>query len=131
MQRFNWLGLGFLAPAIVVVVLFFLAPVILTVFFAFTNMSTSTGVTGGEYLLSQTSVRKLADGQVGQGTLDKLKNAGYRVDEKGLAAFSERFGAEMAAELSDKTSGREFRLAPRYGTRVEEPAKAHPLHPRA
>lgn len=113
MQRFNWLGLGFLAPAIMVVVLFFLAPVILTVFFAFTNMSTSTGVTGGAYLLSQTSVRKLADEKVGEGsvgkdTLDKLQKAGYRVDEKGLAAFSERFGAEMAEELSDKHLGESF-----------------------
>ena len=38
------LGIGFLTPAIVAVVIFFLLPVLLTVVFAFTNMSTSTGI---------------------------------------------------------------------------------------
>lgn len=47
MNRRTALGFGFLAPALLVVILFFLAPVVLTVFFAFTNMSTSTGIRGG------------------------------------------------------------------------------------
>lgn len=99
MKNFNWLALGFLAPALIVITVFFLAPVILTGIFSFTSMSTSTGVTGGEYLLNQSGIRALADKGLNTATLDQLKNAGYVVDEKGLAALAERHGVATATEM--------------------------------
>ena len=48
------LGYVFIAPALILVVLFFLSPVILTGVFSFTNMSTATGITGGAYKLTTT-----------------------------------------------------------------------------
>lgn len=101
MNRINWLGLGLLAPAFCIVIFFFLAPVILTGFFAFTNMSTSTGVTGGEYVLNQTGLRAIEDKGLPEATLKQLKSAGYRVDAKGLAAMAELFGENAAAELAE------------------------------
>lgn len=101
MKRINWLGLGLLAPAFCIVIFFFLAPVILTGFFAFTNMSTSTGVTGGEYVLNQTGLRAIEDKGLPEATLKQLKNAGYRVDAKGLAAMAEQFGENAAAEFAE------------------------------
>ena len=47
MTRTQWLGALFLLPAVIFVVLFFLAPVVLTGVFAFTDMSTATGIGGG------------------------------------------------------------------------------------
>ena len=99
MKNFNWLALGFLAPALIVITVFFLAPVILTGIFSFTSMSTSTGVTGGEYLLNQSGLRALADKGLNQVTLDQLNNAGYVVDEQGLAALAEKHGTATADEM--------------------------------
>ena len=48
---------------LIAVCLFFMLPVLLTVVFSFTNMSTSTGIKGGDYLISQ-------------GQLDRLESAG-------------------------------------------------------
>ena len=53
------LGFGFLTPAMVAVVIFFLLPVLLTVVFAFTNMSTSTGISGGDYQLVEDRLQLL------------------------------------------------------------------------
>lgn len=99
MKNFNWLALGFLAPALIVITVFFLAPVILTGIFSFTSMSTSTGVTGGEYLLNQSGLRALTDKGLNITTLDQLKNAGYIVDEKGLTALAKKHGAQTAEEM--------------------------------
>ncbi|WP_174825263.1 carbohydrate ABC transporter permease [Ruegeria arenilitoris] len=108
MPRFNALGFGFLAPAMIVVTLFFLAPVILTVFFAFTNMSTSTGITGGEYLLTQSDLREVKASGVSEETYDKLENAGYVVDETGLALLAEARDQATADELADLHAGAQF-----------------------
>ena len=59
MTRQTLLGLGFLSPALLAVMMFFLLPVVLTVVFAFTNMSTSTGILGGEYQISESDRRRL------------------------------------------------------------------------
>ena len=65
--RLGWLnsskGLGilFLLPAVVLVVLFFIMPVVLTGVFAFTNMSTATGITGGAHQVSPGALRLLTD----------------------------------------------------------------------
>ncbi|MDA5555813.1 carbohydrate ABC transporter permease [Shimia sp. MMG029] len=108
MPRFNALGFGFLAPALIVVALFFLAPVILTVFFAFTNMSTSTGITGGDYLLSQSDLRGVKASGVSDETYDALENAGYLVDDAGLARLAEARDQATADELAALHSGAKF-----------------------
>ena len=46
------LGYVFIAPALILVLFFFLTPVIMTGVFSFTNMSTATGITGGVYLIT-------------------------------------------------------------------------------
>lgn len=108
MPRFNALGFGFLAPAMIVVTLFFLAPVILTVFFAFTNMSTATGITGGEYLMSQSDLRNIKASGVSEETYAKLENAGYVVDEAGLARLADARDQATADELAQLHGGAEF-----------------------
>ena len=106
--RFNWLGFGFLAPAMLVVALFFLAPVIMTGFFAFTNMSTSTGITGGEYLLTQSNLRALENSDLSEDTMAALRSSSYRVDEAGLARLAEAHGKATADELRSLHGGTVF-----------------------
>ncbi|OIQ31302.1 MAG: ABC transporter permease [Alphaproteobacteria bacterium MedPE-SWcel] len=108
MRRVNWLGLAFLSPALVMVALFFLLPVVLTGFFAFTNMSTATGVTGGEYLLNTATLRSLADDGLPKDMLEKLASGGYRVDAEGLAALAAATTAATAAEMDRLHGGAEF-----------------------
>ena len=69
------LGIGFLTPALVAVFIFFLLPVLLTVVFAFTNMSTSTGITGGDYRIIEDRIRNLPDAGVSKASIDKLEAA--------------------------------------------------------
>lgn len=108
MNRRNALGFGFLAPAFIVVIFFFLAPVILTIFFAFTNMSTSTGIRGGEYLLSQSSLRQISEGQISTEARDALENSGYAVNEAGLAQMSTLLNEATAAEFGVLHEGANF-----------------------
>lgn len=100
MTRFSWLGFGFLSPVIIVVILFFLAPVVFTGFFAFTNMSTSTGITGGEYLLNEATLRGMEDRGVSTVTMEKLQSSGYAVNDAGLDAM---------ANMIDQATAEEFR----------------------
>lgn len=89
MNSSRTLGLVLLAPALVFVVLFFLAPVILTGVFGFTNMSTATGITGGAYQVTSSSMRVLKE-RHGLGDLaDALAETIYTVDETGLTALDD------------------------------------------
>ncbi|MEQ9627354.1 MAG: hypothetical protein RLO02_04110 [Roseitalea porphyridii] len=47
MRRAHLLGLGFMAPALFIIVFLFLAPVALTMMFSFTSMSSGTGISSG------------------------------------------------------------------------------------
>ncbi|MBG6144535.1 carbohydrate ABC transporter permease [Roseibium album] len=108
MQRSSWLGLAFLSPALIVVLLFFMVPVVLTGFFAFTNMSTATGVKGGEYVLNASGLRALADAGLPAKTLDQIEGAGYRVDARGLEALAADFGQPTADEFGKVHTGEVF-----------------------
>lgn len=108
MTRVNWLGLGFLSPALIVVALFFLAPAVMTGIFAFTNMSTATGITGGEYALSQSTLRAMKDAGLPQEVLDSLENAGFVVDDQGLAALAELTSDATADEFETLHAGARF-----------------------
>lgn len=87
MNNSRTLGLLLLAPALLFVVLFFVAPVILTGVFGFTNMSTATGITGGSYQVTPSSMGALKD-RHGQSELaDALGKKIYAVDDGGLNAL--------------------------------------------
>jgi inositol-phosphate transport system permease protein len=71
-------------------------------------MSTATGITGGEYTLSQSSLRALGDAGLPPKTLERLENAGYVVDEAGLAALAEKFGQATADEFAELHGAAQF-----------------------
>jgi len=78
------LGLLLIAPAVIVVILFFLMPVVLTAVFSFTNMSTATGISGGAYQVTPNTINRLA-GEMPEVT-EQLGEPKYVIDEAGLAA---------------------------------------------
>jgi len=102
------LGIGFLSPALIAVFLFFLLPVLLTVVFAFTNMSTSTGIMGGDYRIINDQLRSLPDAGVSTRSVEQLETAGFKITEKGLAALAEKFNDDTADELRDNFQGDTF-----------------------
>ena len=102
------LGIGFLTPALVAVFIFFLLPVLLTIVFAFTNMSTSTGITGGDYRIIEDRIRNLPDAGVSRASIDKLEAAGFQITEAGLAALAEQFSEDTAEELREDFLGETY-----------------------
>jgi len=103
------LGLFLLAPAGIFVILFFLAPVILTGVFGFTNMSTATGITGGSYMVSDSSMRPLRSRYGEDELADKLSQKVYTIDEAGLAAAADAGGDTAAlSELKARFLGESF-----------------------
>ena len=102
------LGIGFLSPAIIAASTFFLLPVLLTVVFAFTNMSTSTGIMGGDYQINTERLRSVAETGISAETLEKLETAGYQISEAGLAALAEQFGESTADDLRENFIGEAF-----------------------
>ncbi len=101
------LGTIFLGPAIVLVVLFFLAPVILTAVFSFTNMSTATGIGRGGYLVTPSSLNELAEAGVDKSVVDALSIVRYVVNDMTLAraqagSTSNTLLAELRAKYFDK-----------------------------
>lgn len=118
-QRIGLLGLGFMAPALIMVVVFFLIPVIMTAVFAFTNMGTATGVSGGEYLLTPKVVKRLeSEGQFSADQLSVLGGTRYVVSPANLeaaraAGLKEKFVADIDKQLAGQsfTSRRQFERA--------------------
>jgi len=102
------LAFGFLSPALIAVFFFFLLPVLLTVVFAFTNMSTSTGIMGGAYKINSTQIGSLRDTEVSPESIEKLESAGYVISEAGLAALAEEFDEDTADELREDFLGETF-----------------------
>ena len=112
------LGIGFLSPAIIAASIFFLLPVLLTVVFAFTNMSTSTGIMGGDYQINTEQLRSVAETGISAETVEKLETAGYQISEAGLAALAEQFGESTAEDLREDFIGESFCGAPGSGERL-------------
>ena len=75
------LGYVFIAPALVLVVVFFLTPVVLTGIFSFTNMSTATGITGGAYQITPSLLRDLSGNGFEKKTLDAIGAESYQVSQ--------------------------------------------------
>ena len=63
----------------------------MTAFFSFTNMSTSTGIKGGEYLINQETIKELKKFNIKQDTIDRLENAGYLIDDEGLQIINDNY----------------------------------------
>ena len=78
------LGLLLIAPALVIVILFFLVPVVLTAIFSFTTMSTATGISGGAYQIAPNSIIRLRSAM--PEIAEQLAEPKYVIDESGLAA---------------------------------------------
>ncbi len=103
------LGLFLLAPAFLFIVAFFLAPVLLTGVFGFTNMSTATGISGGSYVVTKSSMLSLKDRYGYNDIAEKLLQVTYTIDEKGLAqAAKNGANAQTLAELEAKFFGKSF-----------------------
>jgi inositol-phosphate transport system permease protein len=115
-QKTSLLGLGFMTPALLIILLFFLIPVVLTGVFAFTNMSTATGISGGDYMITPQTVKHLADNPAFDAAqLEALGSSGYHVGEESLAAataagLKPTFLKEIAKELGGQSfkSNRDF-----------------------
>jgi inositol-phosphate transport system permease protein len=81
------LGLLMVAPALILIVLFFLIPVVMTAVFAFTTMSTATGISGGAYQIAPGSINSLKGRW--PDLAERLAEPKYVVDEEGLTAVQE------------------------------------------
>jgi len=103
------LGLFLLAPAGIFVILFFLAPVVLTGVFGFTNMSTATGITGGSYMVSESALRPLRSRYGEDELADQLSLRVYTIDQAGLTSAAQAGGDPAAIkELEEKFLGTNF-----------------------
>ena len=103
------LGYMFIAPALILVVLFFLSPVILTGVFSFTNMSTATGITGGAYKLTTTVIRDLSEKGIANKTLKTIGSENYSVSKDKLISAKEgNIDLALISELEQEHLGKVF-----------------------
>lgn len=98
------LGMAFVTPALLLLTAFFLMPVVLTTYFAFTNMSTSTGITGGSHVITGSLLRELGSQGVAAETLAALGEGSFVVDVQTISAAAAagvepRFLGEIEARL--------------------------------
>lgn len=109
MNSSRTLGLFLLMPAIILVVMLFFIPVILTGVFSFTNMSTATGITGGAYQVTSTVLQKLTDINKRPELAEIIGQTQYIIDEKSLIQL-EGNGIDkgVIAELRQEHSGEIF-----------------------
>ncbi len=108
MRRAHLLGLGFLMPAFTVILLLFLIPVGLTVMFAFTNMSTATGITGGAYEINPASLRRLASAGADKDFVETLGRDSFVIDDAGITAVAAAYGEGFANEIGSGMLGERF-----------------------
>ena len=105
----KWLGVLFLTPATLFVVVFFLSPVLLTAVFAFTSMSTATGVGEGGYLITPSTLNRLAERGMDRSTVDSLGATTYVVNPQTLAgARAAGVAAGTLEELARRHAGKTF-----------------------
>ena len=101
------LGLLLITPAVIIVILFFLVPVVLTAVFSFTNMSTATGISGGAYQIAPSSIQRLRAAM--PEIAEQLAEPKYVIDEAGIAALEGMdIPAGVVAELRASHLGEVF-----------------------
>lgn len=124
--KISLLGLMLVGPAFLLLSAFFLAPAVLTGVFAFTNMSTSTGITGGGYVVTGNLVRTLRERGVAADLAQTLGRASFVVDDAGLAkARAEGLPAGLVGDIETRLKGRSYG----DGRDVERDLKALPNRP--
>ena len=103
------LGYIFIAPALALVVLFFLTPVLMTGVYSMTNMSTATGITGGSYQITPSVLSQLGDQGFDRKILKRIGSESYSISEKGLlAAIKADVKTELVEELRERYLGETF-----------------------
>lgn len=108
-RRSYFVGLAFLSPALIVLIGFFFLPVVLTAIFAFTNMSTSTGISGGSYVVTGNVVAALKEQGIGADVADTLSASNFVVDAETLArAKTAGVNEQFLAEIEQNLAGRSF-----------------------
>ena len=107
-MRGSWLALVFMLPALVAAIGLYLVPVVMTGVFAFTDMSTATGIRGGAYMLTEEDLRDLRESGFPAETLAAIEAAGYVVDEAGIARLEAAFGADLAGRVRDALLGETY-----------------------
>lgn len=107
MRTSRTLGLVMIAPAAVMILLFFLMPVVLTAVFSFTNMTTATGISGGAYQIAPNSLVALRSEM--PDVVQQLTEPRYAIDEEGIKSV-EGLGLDpgIAGELREKHLGDVF-----------------------
>ncbi|PIO97269.1 carbohydrate ABC transporter permease [Pleomorphomonas carboxyditropha] len=122
------LGLGFLSPALLVLAGLFLMPVALTGIIAFTNMSISTGVSGGAHVITGNLLTGLRDDGVEPAALDRLAETVFEVTPEALArARAAGVDPAFVADIEERLVGRRFT----DGRAFERELKGLPHRPRA
>ncbi|NDV01081.1 carbohydrate ABC transporter permease [Pseudoroseicyclus tamaricis] len=129
--RVSRLGLAMVAPAILLLLAFFFTPVMLTGVFAFTDMSTSTGIGRGSYVVTPTTLRRLGDRGLGADDAEAISAASYAVDEAGLAAARDAgTDAAFLADIEERLTGETFETARDFELALRDLPSA-PRSPRA
>lgn len=125
------LGLGFMTPALLMVLIFFLLPVVLTGVFAFTNMSTATGISGGDYVITPKTIKSMAEDPIfDKALLDVLSSQSYQVDDGSLeAARAAGLKARFLKEIDARLNGKSFKNR-RALERAFKKLKSRPRSPR-
>lgn len=101
MKSSRTLGLVMIAPAAIMILLFFLLPVVLTAVFSMTNMTTATGISGGVYQVAPNSLITLKSTM--PDIADQLGEPRYTIDEAGLKAVEDlSLSSAIVSELRDK-----------------------------
>jgi inositol-phosphate transport system permease protein len=96
-----------IAPAVIMILLFFLMPVVLTAVFSMTNMTTATGISGGAYQIVPNSLEALKPTM--PDIAQQMSEPRYTIDEAGVKAV-EGLGLDpgIASELRAKHLGEVF-----------------------
>ncbi|MEM8665103.1 MAG: sugar ABC transporter permease [Pseudomonadota bacterium] len=103
------LGYLFLAPATAFVVVLFLAPVVMTAVFSFTNMSTATGITGGAWQVNPGAMRRLANDYNEPALAKELEVQNYTVDAAGIAKLrADGTDNALVDEIEGTLAGQSF-----------------------
>ncbi|MDY6962867.1 MAG: sugar ABC transporter permease [Pseudomonadota bacterium] len=103
------LGLALVSPALLLLFAFFLMPVVLTTVFAFTNMSTATGITGGAHVITGSLLRDLGNEGLDAEVIAALSEASFTVSGETLAAAeAEGVDVRFLAEIEARLMGQSF-----------------------
>ncbi|KKX27118.1 sugar ABC transporter permease [Rhizobium sp. LC145] len=124
MRTSRTLGLVMIAPAAIMILLFYLMPVILTGVFSMTNMSTATGISGGAFQVTQGAVNRLRTEM--PEIADAISEPRFVIDEAGIAAVEAAgLASAIAAELRTEHLG-EVHASRREAERMIKALKERP-----